>query len=92
VELKGFGIVREPVTLAHPTGIRTWGEFGFKFYLWRFAFLNYTKLTKYEALEKNAVSRHKSPGSALSSTVRFLERPNFIEGFAAVPPMEKADD
>jgi hypothetical protein len=36
--------------------IRTWGEFGFKLYRWRFTFLNYTKLTKYEALEKNAVS------------------------------------
>jgi hypothetical protein len=34
----------------------------------------------------------KSASSALSSTVWFLERPNFIEGFAAIPPMEKAED
>jgi hypothetical protein len=59
VRLKGFGVVGEPVTLAHPTGIRTWGEFGLKLCLWRFTFLNYTKLTKYEALEKNAVSRQQ---------------------------------
>jgi hypothetical protein len=44
------------VTLAHPTGIRTWSEFGFKLSFWRFTFLNYTKSTKYEALEKNEVS------------------------------------
>jgi hypothetical protein len=40
-------------------GFEPWREFGFKLYLWRFTFLNYTKLTKYEALEKNAVSRHQ---------------------------------
>jgi hypothetical protein len=57
--VRGPGVAREFVTLAHPTGIRTWGEFGFKLYLWRFTFLNYTKLTKYEALEKNAVSRQQ---------------------------------
>jgi hypothetical protein len=34
----------------------------------------------------------KSPSPALSNTVRFLERPNFIEGFEAVPPIEKAED
>ena len=28
------------------------GGFGFKLSLWRFTFLNYTKSTKYEALEK----------------------------------------
>ena len=59
MRLKGFGAVGEPVTLAQSTGIRTWGEFGLKLCLWRFAFLNYTKLAKYEALEKNAVSETK---------------------------------
>ena len=59
MRLKGSGAVGEPVTLAQSTGIRTWGEFGLKLCLWRFAFLNYTKLTKYEALEKNAVSRQQ---------------------------------
>src|SRR5207253_11184541 len=47
------------MTLAHPTGNRTCGEFGFKLSLWCFTFLNYTKSTKYEALEKNAVSRQQ---------------------------------
>jgi hypothetical protein len=59
VPLRALGVVRESVTLAHPTGIRTWGGFGFKLSLWRFTFLNYTKSTKYEALEKNAVSRQQ---------------------------------
>jgi hypothetical protein len=57
--LRAFGVVRESVTLAHPTGIRTCGKFGFKLSLWRFTFPNYTKSTKYEALEKNAVSRRQ---------------------------------
>ena len=57
--LRALGVVRESVTLAHPTGIRSWGEFGFKLSLWRFTFLNYTKSTKSEALEKNAVSRRQ---------------------------------
>jgi hypothetical protein len=34
---------------------------------------------------------NKSPSSALSSTVWFLKRPNFIEGIAAFPPMEKVE-
>jgi hypothetical protein len=53
--------VGEPVTLAQSTGIRTWGEFGLKLCLSRFNILNYTKMRKYEALEKNAVSDRKSP-------------------------------
>jgi hypothetical protein len=57
VPLGAFVVVRESVTLAHPTGFRTRGEFGFKLSLWCFAFLNCTKSTKYEALEKNAISR-----------------------------------
>jgi hypothetical protein len=61
VRLKGFGVVGEPVTLAQSTGIRTWGEFGLKLCLSRFTILNYTKMRKYEALEKNAVSDRKSP-------------------------------
>jgi len=34
---------------------------------------------------------NKSPSLALSSTVWFLKRPNFIEGNAAFPPMEKVE-
>jgi len=37
----------------------------------RFTFLNYTKMTKYEALEKNAVSNSKLP-SLRQSPVRSL--------------------
>jgi hypothetical protein len=47
----------DSVTLARPTVTRTEANFDFKLCLWRFAFLNRTKPTKYEALEKNAVSR-----------------------------------
>ena len=66
--MKAHGVVRESVTLAHPTGIRTWGEFDFKLSVWRFTFLNYTKSTKYEALEKNAVSK---PQTAQLSTLKY---------------------
>jgi hypothetical protein len=59
VPLRGPGVARVFVTLGHPTGIRTWGELRFKLPLWRFTFPNYTKSTKYEALEKNAVSRRQ---------------------------------
>jgi hypothetical protein len=33
--------------------LQTCGECGFKLFLWRFTFLNYTRSTKYEALETN---------------------------------------
>jgi hypothetical protein len=31
-------VVGESITLAHPKGIRTWGEVGLKLSLWRFTF------------------------------------------------------
>jgi hypothetical protein len=34
---------------------------------------------------------NKSPSSALSSTVWFLKRPNFIERIVAFPPKEKVE-
>jgi hypothetical protein len=92
VPLGVFSVAREPVTLVHPIGIRTWGELGFKLPLWRLTFQNYTKSKKYEALKKNAVSRRQTTCPPLSSTVWSLERPNFIEGFAAISSMEKADN
>jgi hypothetical protein len=61
VPLGVFSVAREPVTLVHPIGIRTWGELGFKLPLWRLTFQNYTKSKKYEALKKNAVPGDKPP-------------------------------
>ena len=48
------------VALARPTEIRTRGDGRHKMSLWPFTFLNYTKMTRYEALEKNAVSEPKA--------------------------------
>jgi hypothetical protein len=47
------------VALARPREIRTAGIVRCKLLLSPFTFLNYTKWTKYEALEKNAVSEPK---------------------------------
>jgi hypothetical protein len=52
-------------------------------------FLNYTKMTKYEALEKNALSEPKCCNSAISSTVAALEKRHFIGGFSACSSMKK---
>jgi hypothetical protein len=49
------------VTLARPKGIRNGGNPRRKLVLRPFTFLNYTKMAKYEALEKNAVSGPKMP-------------------------------
>ena len=49
----------EPVALALPTEIRTLTDPRSKLLLWPIHFLNYTKTTKYEALEKSAVSQLK---------------------------------
>ena len=78
------------VTLAHPTGIRTWCEFGFKLSLWRFTFRNYTKSTWYEASEKNAVSETKMPQlSNLKYSCSYRNAPIYW-GFSAHPSMEKS--
>jgi hypothetical protein len=47
------------VALARPREIRTPRHLRCKLSLWPLIFLNYTKMTKYEALEKNAVSEPK---------------------------------
>jgi hypothetical protein len=59
VPLRAFGVVESLLLSLIQQGFRTWGEFGFKLSLWRFTFLNYTKSTKYEALEKNAATRRQ---------------------------------
>src|SRR3979490_399675 len=45
VPLRALSPIEHSVTLAHPTGIRTWSEFSFKLFLWHFTFRNYTKST-----------------------------------------------
>jgi hypothetical protein len=85
-------VARESVTLAHPTGIRTRDGFGFKLSLWpHFSKLLLNRRST-KLWRKMPSPGDKLPSPALSSTVRFLERPNFIEGFSAVPPMGKAED
>jgi hypothetical protein len=49
------------VALARPREIRTLRNLRCELSLWPLTFLNYTKKTKYEALEKNAVSELKMP-------------------------------
>ena len=71
---------RESVTLAHPTQIRTEAGFDFKLCLWRFTFLNRTKPTKYEALEKNAVSRPIVPKIGNLRYSRDPRKPHFCSG------------
>ena len=85
-------MAREPVTFAHPTGIRTWGKLGCKLPLWRFTFQIILNRRGTKLWKKMPSPSNKPASSALSGTVWFLERPNFIEGFAAIPPMEKAED
>ena len=85
-------MAREPVTFAHPTGIRTWGKLGCKLPLWRFTFQIILDRRGTKLWKKMPSPSNKPASSALSGTVWFLERPNFIEGFAAIPPMEKAED
>jgi hypothetical protein len=52
-------------------GFEPGGEFGLKLCLSRFTILNYTKMRKYEALEKNAVSDRKSPARRQSPVRSF---------------------
>src|SRR5260221_2879538 len=70
----------DSVTLAHPTETRTEADFDFKLCLWRFTFLNRTKPTKYEALEKNAVSRPIVPKIANLRYSRDPRKPHFCSG------------
>ena len=48
------------VALARAREIRTLSNWRCKSSLWQLAFLNHTETTKYEALEKNAVSEPKT--------------------------------
>jgi hypothetical protein len=48
-----------------------------------FTVRNYTKKTKYEALENNSVSERKYCKSAVSSIAATLEKPRFVGRFSA---------
>jgi hypothetical protein len=67
--LKAHGVVRKAITLAYQRKIRTPKNFQRKLLRSPFSFQNCTKPTKYEALEKNAVSKRKMP-SLRQSPVR----------------------
>jgi len=56
--------------------------------LWPLTFLNYTKMTKYEALEKNAVSEPEMPQSGDLHYSRNSRKPHFIGRFSAYSLME----
>jgi hypothetical protein len=66
-------------TLAR-TVTRTEADFDFKLCLWRFTFLNRTKPTKYETLEKNAVSRPIVPKIGNLRYGRDPRKPHFCSG------------
>ena len=57
--------------------------------LWPLTFLNYTKMTKYEALEKNAVSEPEMPQPGDLHYSRNSRKPHFIGRFSAYSLMEK---
>ena len=75
IEFSLFSLVREKF---EPQGTCT-----ARLPLWDLIFLNYTKMTKYEALEKNAVSR-KCCHSAISSTVAFSKSIPLLGDFRPV--------
>src|ERR1700676_1300962 len=70
----------ESVTLAHPTETRTEADFDFKLCLWSFTFLNCTKPTKYEALEKNAFSKPIVPKIGNLQYSHDPRKPHFCSG------------
>jgi hypothetical protein len=75
--------------LAHPREIRTPANLRSKLSLSPFTFLNYTKTTKYEALEKNAVSGPRMPQIGNLSTAVVLEKPPFVGRFSTCSFAEK---
>src|ERR1700738_4803179 len=81
----------ESVTLAHPTEARTEADFDFKLCLWRCTFLNRTKPTKYEALEKNAVSGPIVPKIGNLRYSRDPRKPHFCSGFSAYSLTQKPE-
>jgi hypothetical protein len=77
------------VALARSRGIRTCGKFHCKFLLSPFTFLNYTKKTRYEALEKNAFSKQKMPQLGNLKYSRHSRKAPFIGRFSAYSSTEK---
>jgi hypothetical protein len=77
------------VALARSREIRTLGNMRCELSLWPLTFLNYTKMTKYEALEKNAVSEPEMPQLGDLHYSRNTRKPHFIGRFSAYSLMEK---
>ena len=77
------------VALARPREIRTLKNQRCKLPLWPLTFLNYTKMTKYEALEKNAVSEPKMPKLGDLQYSRNSRKAHFIGRFSTYSLMEK---
>ncbi len=78
------------VALAGPREIRTPGHLRCKLSLWPLTFRNYTKLTKYEALEKNAVSEPKMPPLGNLKYSRYSRKASLYWRFSAFSLMEKS--
>ena len=79
------------VALARSREIRTLKNLSCELSLWPLTFLNYTKMTKYEALEKNAVSEPEMPQPGDLHYSRNSRKPHFIGRFSAYSLMEKLD-
>ena len=77
------------VALARSREIRTLRNLSCELSLWPLTFLNYTKMTKYEALEKNAVSEPEMPQPGDLHYSRNSRKPHFIGRFSAYSLMEK---
>src|SRR5229473_2878790 len=77
------------VALARSREIRTLRNLRCELSLWPLTFLNYTKMTKYEALEKNAVSEPEMPQLGDLHYSRNSRKPHFIGRFSAYSLMEK---
>jgi hypothetical protein len=77
------------VALARSREIRTLKNLRCELSLWPLTFLNYTKMTKYEALEKNAVSEPEMPQLGDLHYSRNSRKPHFIGRFSTYSLMEK---
>jgi hypothetical protein len=85
-------VVGESITLAHPKGIRTWGEVGFKLSLWRFTFQTILNGRSTKLWGKMPSAGDKNAQASALEYSSVFRMANFVEGFAAFPPMEKAED
>ena len=78
------------VVLARLREIRTLRDRRCKLPFWYLTFLNYTKMTKYEALQKNAVSEPKMPQPGNLQYSHNSRKAHFDGRFSAYSLMEKS--